>query len=1058
MEIKNLEQFFIDALLKILLIGVSLILISNLIPYPEDKIAISINLIIITASILSYSFRYKYPTLIALLFASKFISISIYIRLIDTTSIFSFITLLIGGIIISVFLKGKILGLMHIIALVVINTIFLIDEYHFFRTAISLSALYFIVTFTVGVMKNGYDKINLKLQKANALLREKAAEVKTQNVEINRVNEELNSNNKRLEDLVRERTASLDRQLKLFGNIIENMPGAVLRYRLDKDGRDSLVFISDKAEELWEIPKEDALKNIGLHWEIAFKEDIPLMQRSISISAEEMTLWRHQWRIHTKSGKVKWLEGAAVPEKKSDGAIEWDTLILDITERKEAEEKLKVSELRLNSIIESTSDFIALFDRHHRLLKWNSSYEKVVLQNRNVVSKEGVDILEVLPENETQTFWKPLFDRAYEGEFVKENLKFNIDENNVQYLDFRLYPVYRENEIIGVTQFTKDITQEKTNELQRLENEEKLSYIIKSLPVVVWAIDGQGNFTYSRGKGLERLGLKDDEALGENIYKLYDQYPQILNTVKKSIELKKTLDMEVDMGNTVFKTFVRPVDNNEEENGIIGVSLDITDTLKTKKNLEISESYLESIIDNTKYSVWAIDKQLNITLMNKSMKHYFETTFGYVPQKGESAFLGVEASHKTVWEAIYTKALNGESMNFEYEIKDRFFEVVLNPININNDIEGVSVFSKDITKRKNAVERLKERNSFIDNILATVPALVYIHNLDKNKTVYLNDPNFGALKEDGSNSGFEEQPLLDLCHEEDVFKLESYYKERESGNDKLPSELLLRLENVKGEWRWTMVREVLLQHSKQGKEYLGIAIDIHSLFKKEEELRAKSAEIIETTKQMANYKLMAFRSVMNPHFLFNSLNSIQYFIALNQREEALSYLSLFSKLIRKIISSSVTGKILLKEEIETIENYVKLEQTRFENKFDFLCEIDPKLDVNLVEIPSLLIQPFIENAIIHGLAGITEKGKISIIMKKAVDYMHCEITDNGIGREAAKKLRALKPKEHQSVGVMLTKERLEIINKSHPVSMEIIDLQDEAGQAIGTKVILFIKI
>ena len=930
---------------------------------------------------------------------------------------------------------------------------------------------------TIGValiiyfLKNSLDTEQEKVLEVNNLLLEKNKLIEAQNEEIKQMNEMLEKQVSNRTQKLREKQYMLQQTLdagemlidklrheeNFLVSLIDNLPMAIMVF----DVKGNLKRWNNKVAAFFQIDEVNPDFNI---FDDAFSEKFGVHNyfRKAQLGEPSLNLeinldFSDERNIRSNRSTQTWIDLSVVPIKDEQDKAEYIiTIFEDISVRKNTEENLKISELRLNSIIESTSDYIALFDREHQLLKWNSSYEKAVLEVRDVVSKEGINILEVLPEEESRTFWKPLFDRAYSGEFVKDRLKLDVDEENVLYMDFRLYPVYQNNKIIGVTQFTKDITQEKISEIKRLENEERISSIIKSLPVVVWAVDEHGVFNYSKGKGLEKLGLKDDEVLGKNIFEMYSQYPSILSTLRQSFNEKKTLTMEVDMGGTIYKTFLRPVENDNA--GMIGVSLDITDTVKTKKELEISESYLKSIIENTKYSIWAIDKNRNITLVNKSMKKYYEATFGYVPQIGDSALANINPTHKAVWEAVYDKTLQGERVGFEYEINNRFFEIALQPIYLNNEIEGASVFSKDITKRKYSVEKLKERNRFIDNILTTVPALVYVHYLAENRTVYLNDPNFGVLEEDSPNSGFAEQPLIELCHQEDILKLESYYKERESGNENLPAEIMLRLKNINGKWRWTMIREVLLENKKNNKEYLGIAIDIHSLIVKEEELRVKSAEVLETTKQMANYKLMAFRSVMNPHFLFNSLNSIQYFIAVNQRDEALSYLSLFSKLIRKIISSSISGKILLKEEIETIEYYVRLEQIRFENKFDFTLEIDPQLDINLVEIPSLLIQPFIENAIIHGLSGKKGKGKIMVSMHKQDGYMQCDIIDNGVGRDAAQKLKVKNLKEHKSVGVMLTKERLEIINRSHHVSMDIVDLYSDTGLATGTKVKLFIKI
>ena len=122
----------------------------------------------------------------------------------------------------------------------------------------------------------------------------------------------------------------------------------------------------------------------------------------------------------------------------------------------------------------------------------------------------------------------------------------------------------------------------------------------------------------------------------------------------------------------------------------------------------------------------------------------------------------------------------------------------------------------------------------------------------------------------------------------------------------------------------------------------------------------------------------ALRGQMNPHFIFNSLNSIQHFITIRDKEEALNYLSKFSKLIRKILENSREDTVSISNELQLLELYVQLEQLRFNNKFDYHISIDQKIDVENLEIPPLLIQPYIENAILHVFINNNDKGDLWI--------------------------------------------------------------------------------
>jgi PAS domain S-box-containing protein len=222
------------------------------------------------------------------------------------------------------------------------------------------------------------------------------------------------------------------------------------------------------------------------------------------------------------------------------------------------------------------------------------------------------------------------------------------------------------------------------------------------------------------------------------------------------------------------------------------------------------------------------------------------------------------------------------------------------------------------------------------------------------------------------------------------------------------------------------------------------------------ERNAQDRALTEAQRKIGELKLMALRSVMNPHFVFNVLNSIQYFIAKNDRINAINYLSTFSKLIRSILTHSVNNKIKLTEEIEMLKNYVHLEMTRFENKFSFDLQIDENVELDNIEIPSLLVQPYVENAILHGLYNKTGHGQLTIRVKEKNDAVFFEIEDDGVGREEALKIRSQNLPLHKSMGIKLTEERLKLINEAHNVAFEIEDLKNAAGPS-GTKVTIGVK-
>jgi len=192
-------------------------------------------------------------------------------------------------------------------------------------------------------------------------------------------------------------------------------------------------------------------------------------------------------------------------------------------------------------------------------------------------------------------------------------------------------------------------------------------------------------------------------------------------------------------------------------------------------------------------------------------------------------------------------------------------------------------------------------------------------------------------------------------------------------------------------------------------------------------IRKKEEEKTRVNKLLAEYQMSALRAQMNPHFIFNCINSIQRYIITNKAEEAYNYLAKFSKLIRMVLNHAEENVISLAQELEIVEIYIELEQLRFENKFNYKIEIDENIDENQVMVPAMIMQPYIENAIWHGLMNL-EKGKtgsISIRMKLDKDLLRIVIEDNGVGLEQAHLLRK---KDHRSKGTQINLRRTEILN------------------------------
>lgn len=208
---------------------------------------------------------------------------------------------------------------------------------------------------------------------------------------------------------------------------------------------------------------------------------------------------------------------------------------------------------------------------------------------------------------------------------------------------------------------------------------------------------------------------------------------------------------------------------------------------------------------------------------------------------------------------------------------------------------------------------------------------------------------------------------------------------------------------------------------------------------------------IKLENQIIYLERSALQAQMNPHFIFNSLNSIQNYIAKNDQLKAMDYLSGFAKLVRRILNASSEKIISIDEEISMLEGYLKLEKLRFKDKFDYKLSIPENLDIHNIGIPPLLIQPFVENAVIHGMKNLTEQGYILVKFIHQPPFLKVIIEDNGVGIDRNNK------SGHKSKGMSITQKRLAHLNKSkEELSIRIDNKKDLGINESGTIVTLMI--
>jgi PAS domain S-box-containing protein len=767
----------------------------------------------------------------------------------------------------------------------------------------------------------------------------------------------------------------------------------------------------------------------------------------------------HIMHFKTPLGYKKWVRIYAFPIYDEQKIIGSRGICHDITYYKEAEEKMAVSEKRYRSLFEQASDAIMVTDFKGNFTEVNASLCKMFGYTREELLQFNVSKL--IESGHLKE--KPIAFSALEiGEHVfsqrpmmhKDGTIIEVEANVKKSGDDRIMAIVR------------DVT-----ELRKAQKQVQISEALfrgafedSAIGMAVVSLDGRW---IKVNKELSNItGYSELELLNKTFYEIThpDDLPQD-NENMKNVQVGKSRIFKVEKryihkdGNIIWVSINVSVIKDPE--GVPLYLVSQIENISDKKNAEFEKEraryqlnerikelttlYRTSqILQSEDISIPAVMQgivsilppgwqypeicEARITLDDQEYK-----TSDYKPSP-YSQRAEFKTPHGTIGviEVLYTEQRPAE-------IEGPFLAEERNLINMLAEMLRVYL------TRKHDVEALKESDANLNATINNTEILIW--SVDRNfKILTFNKPFFDYIK--------------------NTYSKEMKVGQRIFSDNDLSEHLILR-----SQWEQIYLRAlsgeiISLEENRHGTDFvyslspiieenniIGVSVFADNVT----ERKKKERELSEANKKIGELKLMALRSVMNPHFIFNVLNSIQFFIAKNDRLNAINYLSTFSKLIRSILTHSVDNKIKLIDEIDMLKNYIQLEMTRFENKFHFVLNIDREIEMDSIEIPSLLIQPYVENAILHGLYNKVDHGTLTINILNRNDAVVFEIQDDGIGREAAIKLQQKNFSTHKSMGIKLTEERLKLINEHHNVSFEIKDLVNENGPC-GTKVIILVTV
>ena len=360
---------------------------------------------------------------------------------------------------------------------------------------------------------------------------------------------------------------------------------------------------------------------------------------------------------------------------------------------------------------------------------------------------------------------------------------------------------------------------------------------------------------------------------------------------------------------------------------------------------------------------------------------------------------------------------------------------------------GKKDFQKALKYAKEGLTLLKSVNwkvTMIDNYL--VLSDIY-SNLGRNDSAYYYLKEYMTLKES-------------LVNRQLIWRLNSYKKQAEEERKTSQINLLNKDNQLKEQ---KLKQQAIVKNSL----IAGILLlFLLGLFVFRNFYLKRKKQQAENERKQTELEMQALRAQMNPHFIFNCLSSINKYILKNEPDTASDYLTRFSRLIRMVLLNSQRSFITLEDELDMLTIYLDMERMRFKNAFNYNIIFANRVDADAIFIPPLLLQPFCENAIWHGLKPLSdhqqtdhEPGRLDIILSMDSKVLNCSITDNGIGRKKAAEIKSKSAEEKKSLGLKITAERLALLNqeKNAFTSYEIEDLKDENGNAVGTKVNLKIS-
>jgi|GEM_PF-1170187 len=608
-----------------------------------------------------------------------------------------------------------------------------------------------------------------------------------------------------------------------------------------------------------------------------------------------------------------------------------------------------------------------------------------------------------------------------------------------------------------------DIHDAKTaNDEVRL-NEQRLRELFERMGVGLIRVDSKGRINIANAKAAIILSIDTHDLINKSCHELTDLsivshdehvidssffFDLLVKYADASGEFKFRLRRKGQTDKWILLSLAPVYGSNRQREYIVLSFIDITNQVENERQLERTKKQLESLLNTQSSFLVRTDLQGNYTYVNGA----FCRTFNFTPEEliGMNAMETVVSSDHGMCYQTTIKAIENPGQVVRVTLRkphptkgivvtDWEFMCLTDNQGVPSEIQCVGL---DVTDSREAVRLLALSEAKLASIINNTNDLV-VWSVDRMNTLIAVNSTFSEFWHGATGRKLSLGDTLDfstLSNSADDIQdtwTGLYQKVFEGGT--------MHTEGTLG----SRVYEYVLNPIVEDGFIVGASVVGNDITDRIQ----RAHELGELNKKIGEMKLAALRTAMNPHFVFNALNSIQAFITTNDRLNAINYLSKFSKLMRGVLTSSIQAKVRLAEELELLRYYIQIEELRFGNKFSWQIDVDKEVDTDSVEIPPLLLQPYVENAILHGLNNKRDKGNLDIRISRQSGAITVTIDDDGVGFEEAQAIKQRNFPAHQSMGTNITEERLRLLSEHDQYTVEIVDKCKIDGLS-GTRVIL----